>query len=67
VVDPRVAVEIRLVRRQEHLLGRVVAGKDVELDRLGSPLLARPAGYEELLAVMADAIDVADDAADTWL
>ena len=67
LVDRSLAVEICPVRRQEHFLGRVGAGKDVELDRLASSLLAGPAGNEKLLSVMTDTVDVADNAADTWL
>jgi hypothetical protein len=67
LVDRSLAVEICPVCRKEHLLGRVGAGKDVELDRFAASLLAGPPGNEKLLSVMTDAVDVADNAANTGL
>ncbi len=63
LIDRGLAMEIRVVGRDEHGFCRCVgrSGKDVDIDRFFASLLASPPGQEELPSIAADAVDAPDN------
>jgi hypothetical protein len=64
-VDSRFAIEVRLVGRHKHFLCCGLSRRtsvNMDLNGISPPLLTGPTRDEKLISILANAIDVADDA-----